>query len=77
MKVRADTTIKLWWGVRGIGAQVLVSGMGWWGLMARGPLTQQSKKATKKWQLLEERQRGQRGQGEERGNSGYHFVVQK
>ena len=28
----ADTTIKLRWGERGIGAQVLVSGMGWQGL---------------------------------------------
>ena len=41
------------------------------------PIDTTIKKATKKWQLLEERRRGQRGRGEERGNNRYNFVVQK
>ena len=65
-----QTTIKLRWGVRGIGAQVLVSG-------GSRPIDTTIKKVTKKWQQLEERQSGQRGQGEERGSKQYHFVVQK
>jgi hypothetical protein len=38
------------------------------------PMTQEPTKRTEKWRRLEERQRGQRGRGEEPGDKGYHVL---